>query len=139
MELRPTIEHFSDGGRVFRQGDLGDRMYIIMSGAVRIYREDNGAETTLAELGFGETFGELSLFDQHPRSASATAVGDTELRVLSYEEFMELDCDLIIRRMLIALAQRLRAIDEAFEQLSLKEAPEREALAELMRQRNWVG
>jgi CRP/FNR family cyclic AMP-dependent transcriptional regulator len=138
MALVPTIVKFQDGESVFRQGDLGDRMFIVMSGAVRIFREDRGVETTLAELGFGEMFGELSLFDQHPRSASARAVGATELRVISQEEFMDLDCDLVIRRMLVTLAQRLRTIDEAFERLSAREAPERERLAEMWRQRDWV-
>jgi hypothetical protein len=60
------------------------------------------------------------------------------LRVISHEEFMELDCDLIIRKMLIALAQRLRSIDHAFERLSLGEAPQRERLGEFIRTRDWV-
>jgi CRP/FNR family cyclic AMP-dependent transcriptional regulator len=138
MIMRPTMEHYGDGDLIFRQGQLGDRMYIVMSGAVRIFREDRGVETTLANLGFGETFGELALFDHHPRSASARAIGDTELRIITHEEFMELDCDGIIRQMLVTLAQRLRSIDEAFERLSAKEAPERERLAELIKTRDWV-
>jgi CRP/FNR family cyclic AMP-dependent transcriptional regulator len=136
--MSPTIEKYKDGALVFRQGQRGDRMYIVMSGAIRIFREDRGVETTLAQLGFGETFGELALFDHHPRSASARAIGDTELRVITHEEFLELDCDGIIRQMLVTLAQRLRSIDEAFERLSAKEAPERERLAELIRTRDWV-
>ncbi len=138
MIMRPTVERYRDGELVFRQGQFGDRMFIVMSGAVRIYREDLNGETTLANLGFGEMFGELALFDQHPRSASASAIGDTELRVITHEEFMELDCDGIIRQMLVTLAQRLRAIDEAFERLSAKEAPERERLAELIKAHDWV-
>jgi CRP/FNR family cyclic AMP-dependent transcriptional regulator len=137
MIMRPTHQSFGDGELIFRQGQLGDRMYIVMGGSVRIFREDRGVETTLANIGFGETFGELALFDHHPRSASARAIGDTELRIITHEEFMELDCDGIIRQMLVTLAQRLRSIDEAFERLSVKEAPERERLAELIK-RDWV-
>jgi CRP/FNR family cyclic AMP-dependent transcriptional regulator len=58
--MSPTIEKYKDGALVFRQGQRGDRMYIVMSGAIRIFREDRGVETTLAQLGFGETFGELA-------------------------------------------------------------------------------
>lgn len=128
--MTPTIESYANGQPIFRQGHIGDRMYVVVSGEVLIYREDRGAETTLARLGPGETFGELALFDQHPRSASARAIGDATVRVISHEEFMELDCDMLIRNMLVTLAQRLRTTDEEFERLSAREAPEREKLAE---------
>jgi len=133
MIMKATIERYADGDLIFRQGQFGDRMFVVTSGAVRIYREDLGAETTLANLGPGETFGEMALFDQHPRSASASAIGETDLRIITHEEFMELDCDGIIREMLVTLARRLRAIDEAFERLAAKEAPERERLAQLIK------
>lgn len=136
--MTPTSESHADGHVIFRQGHMGDRMYVVSSGEVLIYREDRGAETVLARLGPGETFGELALFDQHPRSASARALGVTTVRVITQEEFMEFDCDLLIRNMLVTLAQRLRAIDEAFERLSAREAPERERLAELWEARDWV-
>jgi CRP/FNR family cyclic AMP-dependent transcriptional regulator len=137
--MRPTMESYADGDLVFRQGQLGDRMFIVTTGGVRIYREDRGVDTTLANVGPGETFGELALFDHHPRSASARAIGDTQLRVVTREEFMDLDCDEIIRQMLATLARRLRSTDEAFERLSSKEAPERERLAEFIRTRDWAG
>ncbi|HEX9092544.1 MAG TPA: cyclic nucleotide-binding domain-containing protein [Coriobacteriia bacterium] len=137
MMMRPTIERYCDGAVVFREGELGDRMYIVMSGAVRIFREDSGTETTLARLGFGETFGELALFDQHPRSATAQAVGDTELRVISQEEFMDLDCDMIIRRILITLAERLRAMNQAFGHLSTYGTTDEE-LVRVLATRDWL-
>ena len=136
--MAPMIESYADGEVVFRQGHMGDRMYIVSSGEVLIYREARGTETVLARLGSGETFGGLALFDQHPRSASARALGDTTVRVITQEEFMEFDCDLLIRNMLVTLAQRLRSVDEAFERLSVREAPEREKLAELWKARDWV-
>jgi CRP/FNR family cyclic AMP-dependent transcriptional regulator len=137
--MNPTTKRYADGESIFRQGHMGECMYVVSSGEVLIYREDRGTETVLARLGHGETFGELALFDQHPRSASARAIGDTTVRVISHEEFMDLDCDLLIREMLVTLAQRLRSIDEAFERLSAHEAPEREKLAELWKSRDWAG
>ena len=136
--MAPTIEKYADGEIVFRQGHMGDRMYVVSSGEVLIFREHRGTETMLARLGPGQTFGELALFDQHPRSASARALGDTTVRVITQEEFMELDCDLLIRTMLVTLAQRLRSVDAAFERLSAREAPEREKLTELWKARDWV-
>jgi CRP/FNR family cyclic AMP-dependent transcriptional regulator len=136
--MGPSTERYADGEVIFRQGQLGDRMYVVLSGAVSIYREDRGAETLLANVGFGEMFGELALFDFHPRSASARAIGDTELRVITQEEFADLECDPVIRRMLATLAQRLRTINEAFERVSIAEAPERERLADMWAARGWA-
>ena len=135
--MLPTFVKYGDGELVFRQGELGDRMYIVMAGAVQVFREADGKETLLAELGFGETFGELALFDQRPRSASARAVGETELRVITQEEFMTLDCDMIIRKMLIALAERLRSIDTTFERLSTYGTTDEE-IVRLLEARDWV-
>lgn len=136
--LNPTVVAYRDGEMVFRQGDPGDRMYVVMAGAVRIFRQTGDTETVLGELGFGEMFGELSLFDQRPRSASARAVGATELRVITHEEFMELDCDMLIRKMLLSLADRLRRVNEAFERVSVTEGPEWDHVVEVLRDRDWL-
>jgi CRP-like cAMP-binding protein len=130
--------HFEDGDIIIRQDTVGDEMFIIESGEARIYREIRGVETSLDEIREGESFGEMALFDNRPRSASARAVGPTELRVISREEFANMKCDPVIRDVMRHLSHRLRAVDDAFEQLSLQEAPEREALAQLWEQRDWT-
>lgn len=132
-------ERYSDGDVIIRQGELGSRMYIVASGEVRIFRTQGGVETDLATLKVGETFGELALFDNRPRSASARAVGDTELRVITREEFSHMKCDTLLRDLLTTLATRLRATNQSLEQLSIREAPEREQLAALWESRDWLG
>ena len=68
------------GGTLFSEGDPGDRLYVVTSGKVKLGRTaGDGRETLLAVLGPGEMFGELSLFDPGPRTATATAVTDTTL------------------------------------------------------------
>ena len=62
---------FETGQAVVRQGQVGNGLYIVVSGAVRIVA---GSEE-LARLGPGEVLGELSVIDQQPRSASAVAAG----------------------------------------------------------------
>lgn len=138
MISNPTIIRYRDGELVFRQGDPGDCMYVVMAGGVRIFREVEGIETPLGHLGFGEIFGELALFDQLPRSASARAEGEAELRKITQEEFMELDCDMLIRKLLLSLAERLRAANEAFERVSVAEGPEWERLVSALRDREWL-
>src|SRR5688572_7416176 len=59
---------------------LGNRMYIVVSGQVRIYtQEAHGYELTISLLGAGQVFGELSLLDEEPRSANVSAKTDVEL------------------------------------------------------------
>lgn len=77
---------YKKGSVVFVQGEKGVRCYIIISGTVKIsaYHPD-GREAVLAVLGPGDIFGELSLFDEAPRSADATVLEDAELLSLDKE------------------------------------------------------
>ncbi|CAG0961310.1 partial Cyclic AMP receptor protein, partial [Anaerolineae bacterium] len=59
------------GEVLFREGDAGDRMYVIQSGAVRISKTVKGEEKTLAILGPGEFFGEMAILNAKPRTATA--------------------------------------------------------------------
>jgi len=83
---------FADGQVVFREGDPGEGMHFIVSGAVRIEKRTGtaaaaGGSKTLAILEAGDYFGEMSLFDQQPRSASAVAAGPTQTLRLSAAAF----------------------------------------------------
>ena len=133
----PT-RHFSDGDIIIKQGAIGDEMFVIESGSVRVFRTIGGAETLLGVLKADEIFGELALFDYKPRSASARAVGDTVVRVVSRDQFSALKCDPIIRQLLKALGRRLRAADDAFERLNVLDQPQREEIAKAWVTRDWT-
>jgi CRP/FNR family transcriptional regulator, cyclic AMP receptor protein len=66
---------FKDGQRIFSKGDLGDCLYIIAEGRVRVH----DGERTLSTLRRGEVFGEMAALDPEVRSASVTALTDTQL------------------------------------------------------------
>lgn len=88
MRERP----FKAGQTVFAQGDHGNAMYVVLSGAVQIYltSTDTAApRVVLKDARTGEYFGELSLFDDKPRSASVEAEVDTVLLELTREELAE--------------------------------------------------
>lgn len=59
---------------VFKEGDPGDSLFLIKSGMVQIVKEINGNDVTLATLSDNEVFGEMALFSDLPRSASAQAL-----------------------------------------------------------------
>src|SRR2546423_3134716 len=64
---------FPAGETIFRSGDPGDSLFIICKGAVEIFiRDDTGQKIVLEHAKAGDTFGELSMLDSGPRSASAT-------------------------------------------------------------------
>jgi CRP/FNR family cyclic AMP-dependent transcriptional regulator len=99
---------FAGGGVVFIKGDRGDNAYIVASGAVEI-RESG---RVIERMGPRELFGEMAMIDAEPRSASAVAVGQTELIVLDRAEFdrrLRYEPDFAIKVMRL-MARRLRAM-----------------------------
>lgn len=132
------VKRFSTGQSIVKQGSRGEEMYVVRSGKVRIFREQDGEETTLATLASGAFFGEMALFDNQPRSASANAMGETEVRVVTKEEFENLQADPLIRDMLKTMAQRLRQIDREFENLSIADDKRQQFMSRLPVRREWT-
>ena len=100
---------------LFRAGEAGDAMYIIERGKVRIcVQATDGHEVTLTELGRGDFFGEMALFDGQRRSADAVVAEDSRLAVLPREHFLSFmrSSPDVALEMLTALANRLRHTDE---------------------------
>ena len=97
------------GDTIFKKGDPGDCMYIIVSGEVRVH---DGAHT-LNYLAEGTVFGEMAVLDSEPRVAAVTASEDTLLLRLDQEPFYELMEDRIeiARGIIRALAFHLRNCD----------------------------
>ncbi|MGA3121794.1 MAG: cyclic nucleotide-binding domain-containing protein [Polyangiaceae bacterium] len=86
-----TEESHVTGTKIFQYGDLGDKLFIILDGKVRISREIAGmGEEALAILGPGQVFGEMSLIDEFPRSADARVHERCRLLVIRKEEFDDL-------------------------------------------------
>lgn len=84
-------ESFERGTRIFQYGEVGDRLYVIVEGKIRISREVSGmGEEALAVLGAGEVFGEMALLDETPRSADATAHESARVLSITKEDFDDL-------------------------------------------------
>ena len=74
------------GGVLFREGDPGDRLYVLERGKIKLgTASTDGRDALLAIVGPGEMIGELSLFDPGPRAATATALTDVVARELSHD------------------------------------------------------
>lgn len=94
------------GETLFRQGDPGDSLYIVVTGRLRVTTRSNGEETVLAELGAGETVGEMAVISGEPRSATVYAMRDTQLARLSKSSIAHV-VDRHPRAMMVLLASRL--------------------------------
>ena len=120
------------GEMVFREGDSGDSLYVIMSGKVKLARTSgDGRENLLSVLGPGEMFGELSLFDPGPRLTTAHVVSDTELISLGNDALRQFLADHpeVAMQMLAGLAHRLRRTNEGLSDLVFTDVPGRVAKA----------
>lgn len=81
-------EKVNSGEYIFREGEAGNRLYLIVEGEVRISRDVPGSgEEALAVLKAGSLFGEMSVFDRSERSTHAISNGGTTLLTISRPDF----------------------------------------------------
>ena len=119
------------GAVVFREKDAGDAMFLVHDGAVEISTGEGKQKTTLAQLYAGQFFGELSLFDGSPRSATAVALKDSLLYTLERDDFLAFlkSKPEAATKILAEMAERMRQTNALFsQQVSrdvLEEAEER--------------
>ena len=120
------------GQDLFKEGDPGDRLYVVTEGKIKLsHASGDGRESLLMVLGPGDMFGELSLFDPGPRTATATAVTDSRLLSLSNDKVIGwvTQHPKVSLQLLGRLAQRLRRSNEVLADLVFSDVPGRVAKA----------
>lgn len=87
-----TMDYFPENHLLFKEGDSGDKMYVIKNGIVRIFHEGVSAsfDKEVAMLGDNDFFGEMSLISDTPRNATAKVVEASQLFILSKAAMLEL-------------------------------------------------
>lgn len=120
---------YRNGETIFHQDDPGDALHVVAAGAVKIVlpSAEDEEPAIIATLRPGDFFGELALFDDAPRSATAVALGATETLVLRREAFLGLiDEDQSLRRALLSsLADEIRSITAHVGDLHFLDLPGR--------------
>ena len=109
-----VTRHYVKGETVFRKGDAGAELYLLVDGEIRIHVDHSGQEVTLARHSSGSVVGEMSVFDDQPRSAGAQATMDTTVRVLRRDRLQAIvhEHPEVLLEFIKNLSQRLRAMDE---------------------------
>lgn len=122
---------FRKNAILMSEGETGESLYIIKSGSIKIYISDEqGGEMTLFIEGPGSYLGEISLLDDAPRTASAVALEDTEVLVISKSLFYECIAQNpdIAFGLIRIVTQRLRKATDDLRNLALKNVYQRLAL-----------
>jgi CRP-like cAMP-binding protein len=105
-----SYETFQDGQIIFEEGSNGDWIYVVEEGEVEISKKETGNRIVLETLKEGDIFGEMAYIDKTPRSATATAKGQTVVGILDRSffdtEFNKLSAD--FQNILKTVAFRLR-------------------------------
>src|SRR5262249_18173389 len=107
------------GELIFAEGDLGNEMFIIQSGRIRIFKNIDGFDQTLTQLEKGDFVGEMSVLEGMPRSASAEAEEDCDLIKINSANFVAMirsNVEIAIRIMR-KLSLRLREANVQIEKL----------------------
>ena len=143
--LAATMEHrpVRAGEQLFQQGDKGSSLFVVRSGRIQLLVTDHaGQEIVLAELGPGEVFGELSVLDGLPRTATARAVEDGVLLSLDRDDLVAL-----VRRipelaldLLAQMSRETRRADELLRSRVSRNANEEmaEHLTPVQRIADWI-
>jgi CRP/FNR family transcriptional regulator len=108
-------EAFSDGEEIAHEGEVGDVMFIIVSGEVKVCSHKDGAEIEIARRKAGDYVGEMSIIGREPRMASLIAVGDVRMLCIDQKSFE----GLIRERPEVSLAV-MRDLSQRLKEASLK-------------------
>ena len=111
-----THGHYEPGETVFNEGDVGDSLFMILSGRVEVLKRFGAEPRVIRTLGPGEYFGEMALLGRHPRSATTRALTRLDVLVLPGSDFS-------------ALAESLTEFRREFEEIARLRAESDAALA----------
>lgn len=125
-----VIERFSDGQVIITEGIVSTKAYIIQNGKVRIAKKIGNKSVTVVTLGEGDIFGEMGLFQETVRYATAFAVGDVEVGVIDKKRFDDLlnHCPDEMKTIISAVIDRLRITTDKLAVLGLQWERTRKAL-----------
>ncbi len=110
---------YDEGKVIFREGEPGNEMFIIIEGKVKITKNVGNLEKTLMILGKGDFFGEMAIVDEKPRSASAIALTTCKLIALDKNTFKNiiLNNPNFAYKVILKMSERLREADKQIEEL----------------------
>ncbi len=107
-------KEYKEGDLIVRQGEIGDCMFEILDGRVEVIHESEGKEFLLAELGRGDFFGEMAIFDHEVRSATIRARGSVRALTIDKRTLLRriTEDPSLAFRILEKMSQRIRDLNK---------------------------
>ena len=111
---------YRSGEVLCREGDTGDRMFIIQQGTVEVVTSSGGRETRLATLAEGAVIGEMAVFEKEPRSATVRAVGDVRALTVDKKNLLRRVSEdpTLAFRLIQTLSERVRRLTVSVRDLT---------------------
>ena len=112
---------FDIGRHIFREDERGEEAFLVKEGLVKITKTGaDGEQKTLATVGQGGIIGEMALIDNQPRAATATALNDTTVVVITNQDLQArlAKTDPVVLRLLNTFTQRLREQGRVFTEIT---------------------
>ncbi len=119
-----SVRHFAAGAPILREADPGDLFFALVRGEVKVFVDSpEGREVVLTHLQAGDFFGEMALLEGEPRSASVTALVESELVALARDDFFALLARdfALTKKILQTISARLRRANGVIESLALQD------------------
>lgn len=112
---------YQDRECVFRQGEEGNTMFVVLSGKLEVFDEQDGREVPLNILQRGDFFGEMALFERDKRSATVRAVGEAHVMTLDKRTLLRRikEDPLVALHLIETLCRRLRKISRLYAAINL--------------------
>ena len=119
MNLGVLGRDYSDQEVICRQGEQGDRMYVIQSGKARVVRQEGDSQVILGDLKAGDLFGEMAIFEKEPRSATVLSIGTSRVLTLDKRAFLRRahEDPSLMFNLLRRMSQRIRSLDQELAHL----------------------
>lgn len=110
---------YGPGEVVCRQGEPGDRMFIVQAGRAQVLREEAGSEVIVGELSKGDVFGEMAIFDRQPRSATVKVLDNARILTLDKRAFLKRvhEDPSLAFKVLRKMSERIRGLDDELAHL----------------------
>jgi CRP/FNR family transcriptional regulator/CRP/FNR family cyclic AMP-dependent transcriptional regulator len=119
-----SVRHFAAGAPILREAEPGDLFFALVRGEVKVFVDSpEGREVVLTHLQAGDFFGEMALLEGGARSASVTALVESELVALSRDDFFALLARdfALTKKILQTMSARLRRANGVIESLALQD------------------
>ncbi len=124
MEEGKLGKIYHDGEVIIREGDTGDRMFVIQSGRVRVTRNAEGKDIHLSELKEGDFFGEMAIIEREVRSATVRAFGEVSLLSIDKKNFIHRvhEDPSLAYRILQHMSQKIRQLSDQLAQARARQS-----------------